>query len=198
MSEDDTGSKPEMVPMDRLAKQVARTRALQEQLAEMQTTLTERDTELDALRQQAKAWESTHAELDSYKAKEATWSMERAIMSAGITDPEGVDFARIAYERLPEDGRPEGGVSAWLADADSLPRGVAAYLAPKQAEQAEAPPQRQRWDPNAGAKPRPPTPSGALKSPAHMSIEELRATQAERYAELGQQAPVRYPWQAKS
>lgn len=194
--EDDVGGKPEQVPMDRLAKQVARTRALQEQLADMQAALTERDAALEDLRQQARAWESTHAELETYRAREATWGMERAIMSAGIIDPEGVDFARLAYERLSEEARPAGGVSAWLSDVDSLPRGVAAYLAPRQED--SPPEQRQRWDPNAGTRPRPPTPAGGLKSPAHMTVEELRATQAERYAELGQQAPVRYPWQGKA
>lgn len=54
------------------------------------------------------------------------WATEKAIISAGVTDADGVETIRWAYERLPAEGRPE--LAAWLADREKLPKAAQAYL----------------------------------------------------------------------
>jgi hypothetical protein len=80
------------------------------------------------------------AELSAWQAKEAAWGDERTILAAGITDPDGVDFARHAWGRVKAEDRPAGGLKDWLADAGKLPKAVQAYLpsAPAQAPAAGA------------------------------------------------------------
>ena len=63
------------------------------------------------------------------------------VMSAGLTDAEGIDLALLAWGRVAEDARPPGGLSEWLT-SPAAPRGVRAYLpqaaAPKPAESGKA------------------------------------------------------------
>jgi hypothetical protein len=65
----------------------------------------------------------------AWQAKATAWESERAILAAGITDPEAVEVVTALYARVPA---PEGGakpsLAAWLAARDALPRGVRAYL----------------------------------------------------------------------
>jgi hypothetical protein len=78
------------------------------------------------------------SELAAWQAKEAAWGDERTILAAGITDPDGVDFARHAWGRVKAEDRPAGGLKDWLADAGKLPKAVQAYL-PSAPAQAQAP-----------------------------------------------------------
>lgn len=82
-----------------------------------------------ALERSTKAHESVAAQLAEYQKKEASWHTERELMGAGITDPEGLDFVKLAYNRIPEADRPKEGIGAWIkGDRDTLPRGLHAYL----------------------------------------------------------------------
>lgn len=146
-SEPTTTSGDRMVSWARLQKVAAARDAAQERAEAAEARLAEHEKAAKSWERERKAWESTAAELDAYRAREHEWAMEREIMGAGITDPEGIDFARMAWQRVEEGKRPDGGVSAWLADRDSLPRAVRAYLESSGTE----PPTAQRHDPNRGA-----------------------------------------------
>lgn len=75
------------------------------------------------------------SELAQYRDKEANWTTERDIMSAGVTDPEGLAFVTQAWRSLADDVRPKGGVKEWLESGETLPKGVRIYL-PEQANQS--------------------------------------------------------------
>jgi hypothetical protein len=64
-----------------------------------------------------------------WSAKEAAWQTDRALLAAGITDPEASDIIAHAYSRVtvPE-GSERPSLSTWLQDRAALPKGVQAYL----------------------------------------------------------------------
>jgi hypothetical protein len=138
---------------DRIRALTNERRQLREQLAAMQSQLeaqSEAVKSAEALKSQLGEWESRYA------TAEAGWKTERELLARGINDAEGIEFVRLAYDRLPKEGRPELG--AWLSETDKLPRGVRAYLpaeaAPvvastEAAKPAPSPPPRA----NAGALP---------------------------------------------
>lgn len=87
--------------------------------------------------EQVQGFESQLAELAPFRDRVAEletaksdWEAERVIVGAGITDPEGIEFARLAYGRIPEEERPKEGLAGWLAEdnREHLPRAVTAYL----------------------------------------------------------------------
>lgn len=137
----------------------------------------------------AKGWEKLQQERDSLLAEKAGWAEERAIVAAGVTEQEGVDFVRLAWSRLPEDQRPKGGPAEWLSTRDKLPKGVQAYLpAPADAkgqQQAKPPP-----NPNAGAKPAPNGVSHGASQLPTMSTQDFAASREAIWAELGFVAPA--------
>jgi len=92
--------------------------AAQGQAATLETAAATHQKTLDAMA----------AQLEVHTASAATWETERAVYQHGITEAEGVDFAQLAYGRIPADQRPAGGISEWLQNASALPRGVQAYL----------------------------------------------------------------------
>jgi hypothetical protein len=55
--------------------------------------------------------ETTEAEFSSYKANSTT---EKAMMAAGVTDPEDMDLVRYRYGKLDEKSRPD--LADWLSD----------------------------------------------------------------------------------
>ena len=63
-------------------------------------------------------------------AQASEWQAERALWQAGLTDPDGIEVARMFYARIEPDKRPPMG--EWLqglkADPDKAPRALAAYL----------------------------------------------------------------------
>lgn len=80
---------------------------------------------------------------------------ERAIITAGITDQEGIEMAKHFHGKLGEAAPP---MSEWL-QGDNLPRGVAAYIpaptAPAPAPTEPTAPPRNPVAANAGATPAP-------------------------------------------
>lgn len=106
------------VPYSRLQKAIRRMRTAEKRVKELEAAADEWDTERAALTQ----------ERDSLRTRGEEWELERAAVAAGLTDPEGLDLARLAYNRLKPEDRPRGGIAGWLKDREHLPRGVRAYL----------------------------------------------------------------------
>lgn len=106
-----------------LAAEKAQLRAQLESLTPQVATAATLRSELDTLRAQHDA---ARAE---WQAAQTGWSTERAILSAGITDPEAADIVAHAYGRVPtpaEGAKPS--LAEWLANREALPKGVRAYL----------------------------------------------------------------------
>jgi hypothetical protein len=123
-------------------------------------------------------------QLEALTAERENWTTERELMGAGLTDPEGMDYARHAWTRIPEADRPKGGMREWLGARDKLPKAVAAYLPsgePAPAAGAKQP------DPNkgAGAYQGKPAPSVAASTRNGTWVTDRAAV----YAELGMSAP---------
>ena len=107
-----------------------RIRALSAELREAKRLLAEKETALAAAGTGAEDATKLKADNDrlkgELKAGQEGWAMERAILGAGITDADGIEFTRVAYNRLPTENRPELG--SWLKNRDALPKAVQAYL----------------------------------------------------------------------
>lgn len=114
----------------------ARIRQLVARVKELES----RVVELEPLAASADKWREQVEEVKaSSKAEREALRLEREIMSAGVTDAEGMEYVQHAYSKLPAENRPPLG--EWLANRDGLPRAVRAYLSdPTPAPQA-APPQ---------------------------------------------------------
>lgn len=122
----------ETVPKARLDAVIEARKAAETKVAALEAKV----AELGALPERL---ESVMKELEGFKAKESAWSEERDILAAGITDPEGVEFTRVAWNKVAE--KPEGGIKAWIAGG-KLPKAVAAYLpsaAPAEPSPSKAP-----------------------------------------------------------
>ena len=75
----------------------------------------------------ADKWRTQVEELKaSHKAEREASALERQILSAGITDAEGIDVVQTFYGKIPADGRPP--LNEWLANKEALPRAVRAYI----------------------------------------------------------------------
>lgn len=125
---------------ERIRSLSAERKMLREQMAELQSRFdaqAEMVKQADTYKASASEWEQ------KFTQARTTWETERELFSRGITDQEGMDFVRLAYDRLPAEGRPPLG--EWLA-GDKLPKAVRAYLpeggvtAPPPAAPAAPPP----------------------------------------------------------
>ena len=124
-----------------LSAEKAQLRSQLDSLAPQLATAATLQSELDTLRAQHDA---ARAE---WQAAQTGWTTERAILSAGIVDPEAADIVAHAYGRVPtpaEGQKPS--LAEWLANREALPKGVRAYLpdagavaAPAATGQAAAP-----------------------------------------------------------
>lgn len=111
---------------ERIVALAAERTALRQQLDAVAPKLAEVTT-LQA--QLAAATTAATAAATEWAAKETAWQTERALLGAGVTDPEAADLVAHAYSRVaaPASGE-KPSLSAWLADRASLPKGVLAYL----------------------------------------------------------------------
>jgi hypothetical protein len=136
---------------DRIRALTSERRQLREQLAAMQSQLeaqAEAVKAADALKTQLGEWEG------KYATAELSWKTERELLARGINDAEGIEFVRLAYDRLPKTDRPELG--EWLSNVDKLPKAVRAYLPEAPAPAAATEPAKTTAAPprvNAGAVP---------------------------------------------
>ena len=107
---------------DRIRSLSAERKQLREQMAELQS----RYDSAQEMVKQADTYKATAAEWEQkFSTARTQWDTERELFSRGITDQEGMDFVRMAYDRLPAEGRPP--LSEWLA-GDKLPKAVRAYM----------------------------------------------------------------------
>jgi len=88
--------------------------------------------EVTTLQAQLSAATETHLKAAAdWAAKETAWQTDRALLAAGITDPEAADIIAHAYSRVtPAEGADKPSLATWLQDRAALPKGVQAYLPP--------------------------------------------------------------------
>ena len=187
----DTGNDPRGVQV-RLYKMSTKVKEAKAQAAAAEKALADYRAEVAA---QMKAAEARVKELEPFQqrateleAQASSWQTERDIMGAGITDPEGVEFVRLAWGRLAPEARPKDGLKGWLAEGnrENLPKAVTAYMSPGQPA-AGAP----RHNPNAGVQAAPPRP-GAVSTNDIASASrsgQWGSTREAVYAQLGIPAP---------
>jgi hypothetical protein len=86
--------------------------------------------EVTTLQAQLSAATETHLKAAAeWAAKETAWQTDRALLAAGITDPEAADIIAHAYSRVtPAEGADKPSLATWLQDRAALPKGVQAYL----------------------------------------------------------------------
>jgi vacuolar-type H+-ATPase subunit I/STV1 len=155
---------------DRIRSLTSERRQLREQLATLQS-------QFEAQAEAVKAAEAMKAQLGEWETKyttaESTWKTERELLARGINDAEGIEFVRLAYDRLPKTDRPALG--DWLSDTEKLPKAVRAYLpdAPAASTQPAPPPRA-----NAGA-----VPTGG-QAPSNFSPQAIQSMSLEDYRTL--------------
>lgn len=166
----------------------ARIDTISAQRREALARVTQLETQLADANGKASKYDAAAAEIEKFRAKEAAWGDEKLIMGSGITDPEGVDFARVAWGRVPADQRPAGGLKEWLSKPDALPKAVRAYL-PEQSSGQQTSGQQsggQQGGGQGGGQGLPPSSRGAVQTtpggqPA-MTVEQIMSLSAEDYA----------------
>lgn len=185
----DTGN---AIPYARFQRFIAQFRKLEDKLSAIEQRDSETVAQMRArLEREQSARKKLQRERDTLTSERESWAQEREIMAAGITDPEGIEFARLAWQRLPADKRPDGGLSAWLQGGEGLPRALQPYLPQGHggggAQGASQGTQRRVPDPNAGAR-------QYTTAPRARDVPtDLEQYRAERDQLWGGQAPT-YPW----
>lgn len=120
MDDDDLLEEDERkVPYSRFRQAIRRMRAAEAKVRELE----------DSAEEWAAERETLTSERDQLRTQSEGWEVERAAMAAGLTDPEGLDLARVLYARVKPEDRPKGGIAGWLKDRDALPKGLRTYLA---------------------------------------------------------------------
>lgn len=98
----------------------AEAKAAEERAAQIEAQLAEAGNSQDTI-------DSLNGRIKELEAAKGTWELQKTIMGAGITDPEGLSVISTLWSALPEDKRPDGGVSEWLT-GDSAPKAAKAYM----------------------------------------------------------------------
>lgn len=190
---ENTGTETRTIPYDRFSTVVSERNTLKDRVAELERQLqgaAEKAATADTLAGQLREAQAKHA------ADSEAWGLEKGILGAGITDPEGLDFARLAYQRVQPgaDGK-KPSITDWLAARDALPRAVLAYL-PAQAQGQQGGAQGQQGQgqrtgnppPNANAGTKSYTGSPGTFTPEAISRMTPAEYKAAREAILAQQA----------
>lgn len=146
MSDTTTTTAVEMIDIPEDATPKARDRivALAAEKAQLRAQLDGLQAKVgEAQRWQSEA-ETARAEYQKaqaeWQAQQTTWQTERAMLSAGITDPEAPDIVQAAYSKVqPSEGGQKPTLSEWLANREALPKGVRAYLPEGAASATTAP-----------------------------------------------------------
>jgi len=120
-------TEPQTVPVERFNEVVNERAALREELAGAKKQLSAAEDKAKTADTLARQIEEQKAE---HKAQAARWEEERAVAAAGITDPDGVEVARLVYGRIP---------------ADKRPKTISEYLTSLKAEGAEVPTALSPW-----------------------------------------------------
>ena len=84
--------------------------------------LDERVAAMEAELAPYKELDSKYKELEArHTAAQSEWQSERALLRAGLSDPEAMDVAKLLFSRIPEADRPEGGIESWLSEIKKDP-----------------------------------------------------------------------------
>ena len=163
------------VPQERLDKVSAQRREALEDVRKLQGEIGDLHGTINDQTKKLSTVDSLSDALDSYRAKEGQWELQRGLMQAGITEEEGLAVAATLYGALPAEDRPS--VSDWLT-SERLPKGVRSYL--PSSEPAPAPPVEPVRQPlpraNVGAQPAPaPAPDFSPGSIKGMSADDYAA-----------------------
>ena len=112
----------------RIRKLVERAKEAEAKASEAVSKLTETEAHIATLEKTVTQHQDLTAQMASKDEEIAGikrgFETERAVLGAGITDPEGVEMAKLFHSKLGEDAPP---MSEWLA-GDSLPKAVSAYV----------------------------------------------------------------------
>jgi hypothetical protein len=123
------------VPLSRLRKVTEQRKAAEARLQEAERQLDEWRPQVDAAKTLRGQIEELQGKLS---ASERGRDTDRALASAGITDPWGAKVADLFYSGLPEENKPS--LTDWLADLkekpDTAPAGLRVYLAGPEAPAA--------------------------------------------------------------
>lgn len=184
--DDMLGNEPATVPYHRFREVAQKRRALNAELDKLRA-------EYAKAAEAAKELEAVRSQVSAFDAERAKWSDERAMISAGLTDEEGIAVAQAAYARVAEAARPKGGIGEWLKDKDKLPKGVRAYLAAEDKPADKAPPVQPAAKAQAPASDRAArqvagTPA-PLPRPSALTSEGYTDARASIWEALGQKAP---------
>lgn len=184
------------VPADRLQKVTEQRREAQKTARELEAQLEEAQGQLTEAQKHAKGSEALAQQVEELRgqieAQKAEHETDRALLEAGITDPEGRDVARYLYGRLDEEGRPP--LSEWLGsfgeDRSAAPRALTPYLSTLDVPSpAPAPAEAQAGAPSSDPAPTqgrvmPPPNAGvrhAAPSSEPYSAEAIRRMSPEEY-----------------
>lgn len=139
--------------------------------------IAELEAQLEGLRASASKAERLAKQLEELQVERAAWQ-------AGVTDPEGIEVARLFWGKLPEKDRPALGdwLSGLKADPSTAPKALAAYLSAS--SPAPAPAAAPTGNPPGAqsAKPLPNANAGALPTPSassHFDAASIRALRQE-------------------
>lgn len=147
------------------------------------TRIAELEAQLEGLKATATKAEQLAQQLEDMKLERAAWQ-------AGVTDPEGIEVARLFHGKLPAKDRPSLG--DWLgqlkADPSTAPRALAAYLAPAAPAAAPAPTGKPLPSANAGALPMPAA-SGQFDASAIRALRQ-EAQRTGDYSKLREAMPA--------
>lgn len=155
------------LPKERIAEINQNRREAENRAAELEAQL--KDAQKKAATADALTAQLTEVN-SRYESDRLGWASERAIVSVGVTDQEGVDVIRALYDRVQPDAKGnKPTIGDWLGNRDALPKAVRTYL-PEAAAPAAAEPAPgqgaggQPAVPAAGGTPRP-APAGAGNVP---------------------------------
>lgn len=102
-------------------------------------------------------FDALQAQFDQARAdwaqREAGWGTERAVLRAGIMDPEAVEIVTLLYGKVqaPGEGQVKPSLPEWLGARDALPKAIQAYLPVSGEKPQEAPKAPVVPNPNRGA-----------------------------------------------
>lgn len=133
--------------------------------------IAELEAQLEGLKASASKAERLAKQLEELQVERAAWQ-------AGVTDPEGIEVARLFWGKLPEKDRPALGdwLSGLKADPSTAPKALAAYLSAAPTAPTGNPPGAQ----SQPAKPLPSANTGAVPTPSAVSRFDAASIRALR------------------
>jgi hypothetical protein len=166
------------IPYDRFQQVVAEKNALNERVGALEKearTYQERAATADTLAKQLEEARTKHA------ADASAWDRQRALMGAGITDPDDVELADYYYSKAPDKDRPAMGdwIKGFRDDPNKAPKALRPLFATASDTEADEPDAEVEALPNRETRPprtqRTADPSGTQGARHTPTAEQVRA-----------------------